>query len=518
MAMTITSFFYFVFLLVGGIIYYLVPGKVQWIILLGMSLLFYHYAAADYTIVFLILSTLIAYIASNLMRQKKIRDMKKANTWIAVITIGAVFFNALAWFSLKGSSFWITGSRIVNRFIPSFPTLSALPLIGALGMGYYTAQIIGYIIDCYWGDIEPQKNPFKLFLFTAFFPQLTVGPISRYSDLESLYVKHTFSYRNLCFGCQRILWGLFKKIVVADRINLITRAIWADSTYWVGFWPWIALLLYPLQMYADFSGCMDIVLGAAELFDIHLAENFNNPFFSRNIQEFWQRWHMTLGEWARTYVYYPILKSRLIQFISKWARKQFKSRIAKLIPWVVGMGILWLVMGFWHGAVQYIVGVSAWFWLVLVIGELFVPVSKKLIEFLNINTDSFSWHLLQSIRTYILVAFGLLFFISNGVGDAVGRCIVLYRGLHNLNPWIFFDGSITGLGVTYRDINIIIVGTFLFAVVAILRERYGYARNWMQKQILPFRWLAWMVLFIIVAVYGLYGPGYDATAFIYEGF
>lgn len=227
---------------------------------------------------------------------------------------------------------------------------------------------------------------------------------------------------------------------------------------------------------------------------------------------------MSLGNWARDYVYYPVLKSRMIQYVRKLAKKHFKMRIAKFIPWALGMAVLWFVMGFWHGAIQYIVGVSAWFWFILVIGEFFAPLSKKVTDIFHIDTECFSWHLVQSMRTYVLCALGILAFVCSGLKEIVSRYGVLIRALKNLNPWIFFDGSIVDLGVSYQDINIILFGVFMLIVVAVLRERNGFARIWMYKQILPFRWFVWLSLFAIVLVYGLYGPGYDAAAFVYEGF
>ncbi|MCH5249906.1 MAG: MBOAT family protein [Lachnospiraceae bacterium] len=483
-----------------------------------MSITFYHFAAQDYTIIFLLISAVISYISGILIHKVKINNTENADKLITVVAITSVILNALLWFLLKGSAFWIVSSIVLHRLVPVFPVLSPLPFAGALGMGYYTAQAIGYIMDCYWENIEPQRNFLKLFLFVSFFPQLTVGPISRYSQLESLYDRHSFSYKNLCFASQRILWGLFKKLVISDRTAIIITGIWNNSDIYGGFWPWIALFLYPLQIYTDFSGCVDIVLGAAQLFDIHLAENFDNPFLARNSQEFWQRWHITLGAWARDYFYYPLLKSRFIQAIGKWARKHFPKRIAKLIPWSVGMGILWCLIGIWHGSIRHIIGVSIWYWLVLVAGEFFSPISQKLIEKLEIDVGCFSWHLFQSIRTYVIFSVAALFFAADSLRDALKRFMFLFQSLTNLNPWIFFDGSVTNLNVTMGDINLIIFGVLMMFVVAYLRSKYGYARNWMCGQLLVFRWIVWIALFVIVLIYGLYGPGYDAATFIYEGF
>lgn len=512
--MTVTSFFFLIFLLGGMMIYYIVPKRGQWVVLLGMSLLYYMLAAVDYTIFYLVFSTLLAYISSNLLEMKKVKESPKGKRLITIVTMIAICFNILLWFVIKGSSFWILGSEILHSKIPAFPVLMACPAASALGMGYYTAQIISYIMDCYWETCRPQRNFLKLFLFVAFFPQLTVGPISRYSNLQSLYEKHEFSYQNLCFGSQRILWGFFKKLVISDRINIITSGIWADTATYGGKWPWIAVFLYPVQLYTDFSGCMDIILGAAELFDIRLPENFNNPFFSRTVQEFWQRWHITLGGWAKDYVYYPVLKSAPVLKLGKWAKKHFKKRIAKLIPWTIGMIVLWFIMGFWHGSLRHIFGVSLWFGAILVIGEFFSPVLKKMVSFLKIDTECFSWHLFQSVRTYILYALGAVFFSALSLKDALQRYAVLFDSYQHVNLEI----TVYDLGVAPEDITLIVIGIAALFVVAALREKFGYARIWMQKQLLPFRWLIWLALFVVVLIYGLYGPSYDASTFIYEGF
>lgn len=305
--MSITSFYYLVLITVGVLIYYVIPKKTQWAVLLGLSLVFYYYAATPYTIVYLIISTLIAYTSTIWIQRKREKNAEETKG-ILTITVIALAINIVIWFVVKGRGLWIP---IASRFIAwhysaKLDSLMNLQLIASLGMGYYTLQVLGYIIDCYWENVIPQKNPLKLFLFVTYFPQLTTGPISRYKQLETLYDRHKFEYQNIAFGAQRILWGFTKKIVLAERIGIIVSEINASPDKYTGFYSWIAILMYPLQMYADFSGCMDIVLGTSELFGIKLAENFNNPFFARTSQEFWQRWHITLGTWAKDYVLYPL--------------------------------------------------------------------------------------------------------------------------------------------------------------------------------------------------------------------
>lgn len=522
--MTITSFSFLILISVGVVLYYSLPKPFQWVELLVLSIVFYLCAATPYTIVYLMISTLIAYISTMMICRTRWggENGTHRQTISLVVTIIAITINVLIWFILKGRGIWAVFARILNNhvYISKVNTLINMQLIGALGMGYYTLQIVGYIIDCFWGNIEPQKNPLKLFLFTAYFPQLTTGPISRYTELEALYEKHRLQYQNIAFGAQRILWGFMKKIVLAERLGIVISSINGNPDTYTGFYSWLVILLYPVQMYADFSGCMDIVLGVSELFDIHLAENFRNPFFSRTSQEFWQRWHITLGAWAKDYVLFPLLKTKLMVTAGKKFKKKFGKKIGKFIVNAIGMFILWMVIGIWHGGWRHVIGVSLWYWLILMLGNLLTPVFSKVTSGLNMKTESFGWHLFQSARTYLIFAIGISFFdtgVSGGIAllkDALK--VILIKGY--ANPWIFFDGSILDLGITYEDINLLFIAVLMLIAAAALREKYGYARIWVQNQSFGFRWMIWIFLFVIVLVYGLYGPGYDASIFIYQGF
>lgn len=519
MYMSITSFRFLLFVIIAVAIYYFVPKVWQWIVLLVMSLLFYHYAWRTRTIAFLVISTFIVYVCTMWMdRLKKNKNgSSKAATALAA---AAITVNAVLWFIFKGYEFWSAAVRGIEH-VHSTPLsgLFSMELVAALGMGYYTMQVIGYVLDCSWGIIQPQKNPFKLFLFVCFFPQLTTGPISQYSQLESLYQKHNIRYENITHGAQRILWGFFKKLVLAERAGIIVSAITGNLNVYDGFYAWIAILLYPIQMYADFSGCMDIVIGVAELFDIKLAENFRNPFFSRTVQEFWQRWHITLGAWAKNYVLYPLMKSQPMIKFGKFTRKKFGKSLGKTITASVSLIAPWFVIGIWHGGFRFIVGVTLWNWGIITLGEFLSPVFNKITTAFKFRTESFSWHFFQSARTYVIYAMGITFF-----AEGVGKGILLLKSAAGVvtgklaNPWIFFDGSILSLGIAWRDINLIIIAVILLIIVGALSEKYGYARAWMDKQSVFFRWVVWVFLFIIVLVYGKYGPEYHAEDFIYQRF
>lgn len=515
--MSVTSFWFFAMVGIGALIYYILPKRSQWVQLLILSVLFYCLAATPYTISYLVFSALTAYAATNILKNRHISRNERVKS---AIVIAAITLNVVLWLLTGGRGLWIGASSIVHKVFHAFPKFKALPFVAAMGMGYYTVQVIGYILDCYWENSQPQRNPLKLLLFVCFFPQLTTGPISRYSQLEQLYEGHSFSYKNLAYGAQRILWGLLKKLVLAERMAVLINGIWAESEVYTGLWQLLAVLVYPVYIYSDFSGCMDIILGVAEIFGIHLPENFNNPFFSLSIQEFWQRWHITIGAWAKDYVLYPLLKTRAMVKLGKKTKKRFGKRIGKFIPTAVSMGVLWVVMGIWHGSLKYIVGVSFWYWALLMLGELFGPLASGIADKLHFKTDTFSWRLFQRIRTYIIYAVGALFFSLGSVSEAfaVLKNIFMMPFKHTANPWIFFDGSVLKLGLTYGDLNIIIFSVLLVTVADIIHERKKSTRAWMRKQCIAFRWLVWIALFIFVLIFAKYGPGYSAAEFIYQGF
>ncbi len=502
--MTITSLNYLAFLAIALVCYYIIPRKWQWIELLFFSIAFYCLVAVPYTFVYLLISTAMAWIVTNgLAKYRENKDDYHAPVVWRVWIWLTILVDIGLWFLLKGTSF----VRIVDW-------------VAALGMGYYTLQMIGYTIDCYWGIAKAQTNPLKLLLFTSFFPQMITGPISRYRDLESIYEGRRFSYNHLAHGAQRILWGLFKKLVIAERVGVMVDPVWASPNEYSGLFTWMALLLYPLQMYTDFSGCMDIVIGTAEMFGIQLAENFKNPFLALNSQEFWQRWHITLGTWAKDYVLYPLLKTKAFVKINRLLKRKGHKRAGKIITTSLGMLALWLVMGFWHGAFKYIVGVSLWYWVVLMLEEYTAPFFGGLYGKLGCDTNSFGFKFLQRIKTYFIYAIGAAFFRANSVRDGIafmGRLLKTFTR-DNWNPWILFDGSILQWAVTGKNLNLIVFGVLALLIVAILRERYGYARVWLDKQPLVFRWPVYFILFFIVILYGRYGRGFEASEFIYGGF
>ena len=218
-------------------------------------------------------------------------------------------------------------------------------------MSFYTFYAIGYLVDVYRGKYPAERNFGKYLTFLTFFLHIVQGPFSRYDELgKSLFQKHSFTYMRLCTGCSRILWGITKKTVIADKIDIVITTIFSYYDEYSGIYIFFALACYSIRLYADFSGYMDIVCGFSYILDIELKENFRQPYFAKSVDEFWRRWHITLGAWFKDYVFYPISMGKISQKIGKWSRNTWGFAIGKLIPGYLALIGVWTLTGLWHGA------------------------------------------------------------------------------------------------------------------------------------------------------------------------
>ena len=309
--MLFTSYGFLGFLAVLFLLYYIIPRKCQWGLLLGAGYLFYFLAGAEY-VPYLLVTTVTIWFAAcriedNADRQAaylkehraelskeekkayKDRQKKVRLGWI----LGGILLNIGILAVLKYTNFAIAN---INGLLGAFGRtgrLSFLTLALPLGISFYTFQAVGYLIDVYRGTVRAQRNPFRFALFVSFFPQLVQGPISRFGDLaESLYGEHRFDGKTVSFGLQRILWGYFKKMVIADRMLVGVNAIIGDTDAYHGAYVLVGMFFYALELYADFTGGIDITIGIAQTLGITLQENFQRPFFSKSLKEYWRRWHI----------------------------------------------------------------------------------------------------------------------------------------------------------------------------------------------------------------------------------
>ncbi|MBR1743505.1 MAG: MBOAT family protein, partial [Lachnospiraceae bacterium] len=390
-----------------------------------------------------------------------------------------------------------------------------IDLIVPLGISFYTFQAVGYLLDVYWNKCEVQKNFFRFALFVSFFPQLIQGPISRYGDLsKTLYAEHKADLRELRVGFERILWGYFKKLVVADRVSVAVVALMQDPDYYTGGFVFAGMIFYAVQLYADFTGGIDITIGIAQVLGIHVEENFIRPYFSKNIIEYWRRWHISMGTWFRDYIFYPCSISKTMKSITKWTKKHFGMGGARRIAIYIATFLTWFATGIWHGADWYFIvwGIMNGI-IIMITGEL-EPVYRRFHERFPKLSGSFFYRSFQVIRTFLLMCCLRMFDTYADVGLTFKQFFHMFTKfkLSQFSVQEFLD-----LGLTKSDYLIILIGTvFMFIVSMLGRDRS--VREKISEKPYVVRFGIFVLLFFIVLLFGKYGVGFDVKQFIYNQF
>lgn len=511
--MSIVSFMFFCFAAVTLCVYYCTPLKVRWIVPLIASICFFVYGCGWIRTALMVGMALIAW--------KGALAFGKDNQTGSKIIVGVIITLAVILIAFKENAFFTGNFNIIAHRLLHLDVAYINPpsWIAPLGISYFTLSLIGYLCDVSWGKIKPEKNPLKVLLFTCYFPQMTLGPFSRFGEMNgnNLFVGHKFDYENFCFGLQRFMWGLFKKLVLAERLAVIVATIYdggLEGTWTpTGTFVFIGVVSYVLQLYTDFSGAIDMILGVSQMFGIKLPENFRQPFFSRSLSEIWRRWHMTLGFWLKDYVMYPVQKTLTTKF-GKTMKAKFGKKIGKDIILYTSMFVTWFCVGFWHGGSwKYICSSGLFFFVMIVGGEILKPVFDKLIKLLRINTEAWSWHLFQSLRSFSLFTLS----VSFGRAESLLNGFEFWQNVFVYNPWVLFDGSLYRLGLDTKDFWVLIFGLLILLAVSTSQLRGGI-RERLAKQNLVFRWIVYLGLFVAVLLFGMYGEGYNPADFIYGGF
>lgn len=348
----------------------------------------------------------------------------------------------------------------------------------------------------------------------SFFPQIIQGPIGRHDQLAAqLYEGHHFSYTNLCHGAQLIMWGFFKKLIIADRVGILVSQVFDNYTDYHGGIVVLALLFYTIQIYADFSGGIDIARGVAQTMGIDMAHNFMRPYFSASISEFWRRWHMSLSFWCRDYIFYSISLSKTFGKAGKSMRKVLGDRVGKLFPVMVAQMATFLTIGLWHGAEFKYIAYGLYNGGIIILGLLLEPQLKKLTEKLKINVKSKGWKLFTILRTFCLIVIGRMFSTAVSFGAAMYMYGAIFRG-----GGAGFSQTVLTLGLDPVDFIIIAVCCIIWFVISYNQEKGVKIRESLGNKPTALRWLLIFGMLTAILVFGVYGPGYDAGAFIYRGF
>ncbi len=529
--MLFTSYGFIAFLAILFLAYFLAPRKWQWEILLVASYVFYAFAGLFY-LLFILLTTISAYCVARWIAYSQRREeeylashreqmdksarkaykaqKKKRRFWMLVTGLG-VNFGVLA--VLKYAGFAVYN---LNGILSIFgqKTLEIPSLILPLGISFYTFQTMGYLIDVYRGRTSAEKNPARLALFVSFFPQLIQGPISRHSDLaEQLYAPHAFDRRAFASGLWRILWGFFKKLVIADRVLIAMNTMLDAPADYQGAYVFLLILLYSVQIYADFTGGIDITIGIAECLGIRLVENFNRPFSSTSTKEYWRRWHITMGSWFTDYVFYPISVCRPMMKLSTFSRKLLGTKLGKRVPVYLATIVTWFLTGLWHGAGWNFIVWGLLNCLVILVSQELEPLYRRFHSRFPTLEKSRLYHDFGAVRTFLLMGLIRSLDCYRDVGTTFSMWGSMFT-VHNLGE--VMTGGILGLGLGIADFVILAVGILLMFAVG-RREQKGSIRAYLAQHPILSASLA-CLLFAAVILFGAYGIGYDASQFIYNQF
>lgn len=511
MGATFTSFYFLCFYVCVLFLYYIVPGKMQWGILLVSSIAYYLLSGNGILILYPVFSCLTAYAGIRMIAGSK--DAKKRKT--ALLTVIILQIGIL--FVLKYVNFGVnTVNGLAALFGRGENVITGFDFLIPLGISFYTFSILGYVIDVYNQIAAPQKNFFKLALYGMYFPAVLSGPIMRYrEDGEQFFAPHPFDYRQVAFGMQRMLWGFFKTLVISERMNLIVNTVYGDYLQYQGAYIWLATVCFAFQLYTNFSGCMDIVLGMSQTFGIKMPENFQTPYFSKNISEYWRRWHITLGVWMKEYVFYPLLRTSAFTKLGKYMKQHFGKKRGKQLTTFIAMFILWFTVGVWHGGDwKYVIGSGLLHWFYIVTGELLEPFFEKFMKKCHIDAKSKWVDGFRILRTFFLVNIGFVFFRADSLSDAFH---ILKAAVSVWNPGVFYTGTLFTVGLDWVEFIIAVVSLLILFTVSVMQQK-GSVRERIEKKKLPVRWTIWYALLFYTILLGYYGPGYSAAEFIYQGF
>lgn len=530
--MLFTSYTFMIFLAVLFVVYYTIPKRFQWMLLLVASYTFYALASVKY-LLYIFITTVATYTAARKVGQvtsaqasylelnkadmtkeerKAYNESMKRRKWKWLLVCLFIDLGLLA--ILKYTNFAINNVNYIAQALGSDLQISFWNLALPMGISFYTFQSVSYMIDVYRGKHAPQENFFKLALFVSFFPQLVQGPISRYEDLsQTLYGQHEYSWTNVNYGLQRILWGLFKKLVIADRLVIAVNEIVKNPDDYTGAFVLVGMLFYAFELYCDFTGGIDITIGVAQVLGIKVQENFLRPYFSKNITEFWRRWHITMGTWFRDYIFYPLSVSKRMLRIAKASRQRFGDAIGKRVPVYLSTMIVWFATGLWHGANWNFIVWGVMNGLVIILSLEMRPFYDWFHKRFNVR-NVFWFRAFQVVRTILLMSSLRLF---DTYRDVPLTFKMFWSMLTEYNYGELFSGALMNLGLGLSDYVILVFG-FVIVLGTSLIQRKGPVRDRIMSKPLLVRGAVYYVLILSILVFGAYGTDYVSNQFIYNQF
>lgn len=468
--MIFNSIEYLVFFVITFILYYLVKDKYRYLVLLISSYIFYGFSNPKHILILLFI-TVVSFFSGKFINKEKQSKKRK------IILFTSIILSVITLIYFKYSNFIL--NEINNLFNSNF---TKEKIIVPLGISFFILQAITYPIDIYRKDVKEEKNFFKFATFISFFPQILSGPIGKSKELLPQYNKrHKFNYQNIKEGLLIILCGLFQKLVVADCIAVGVNNVYNNLHNYSGLAILITVLLYSFQIYFDFVSYSNIARGSAKMLGYDLINNFNSPYFSSSIKEFWSRWHISLSTWFKEYLYFPLGGNR-------------KGKIRMYI----NLLIVFLVSGLWHGAAT-----------TFIIWGLLHGIYQVIERLIKVKSK---YKLFNIIITFLLITFAWIFFRANSINDALYVISNMFRiNFTNIKE------QIISIGLDKYDLIISILSIFLLFIIEIINKKINILEK-INKMPIILRWTIYFILLFSIIILGNYGPGFDNSQFIYLGY
>lgn len=516
--MSFLSLRFILFIAVTFFAYFVVPKKYQWLVLLFFSYAYY-YLNSGMLLLVLIGESLFTFVIGRMLSginirikendDKSVKEQFKNKSRVILLLSVTVILGLLV--IIKYSNFIIDN---INNLING--NISFIDLVLPLGVSFYTLQAISYLMDIYRNKIEACDNVLHFMLYMAYFPQIIQGPIPRYDRLFNQLVDiHHYDYDRVTKGLQLMFYGIAKKVIIADRIAVAVNHIFENYNDYHGIYILFGAICYSIQIYADFSGGIDAIRGISEVFGIELDHNFRQPYFSKSIEEFWRRWHISLGSFMKDYVFYPLSLSKGIKNISKKARKHFGTYFGKRIGPCIAMFIVYLLVGIWHGADWKYVVYGIWNGLFIMSGIMFEDTYKKMLSAFRIKDDNRLFNIFRMIRTFLICSTGRIFSRSNTLTAG----LIMFKSLFTrLFDFRIDEKLLSSLGLNYKNWILLVMMCLIVMVIDYLKEKEVDVRNEIASKPIVVRWVLYYILIISILLFGLYGGGYDASTFIYGRF
>ena len=477
-------FFIFCFLPVFMLIYYLVPGKLRNLLLFLGSLIFYAWGEPVYVILMLFSSIFNYYMGTELERLYYDDRKQKINLIFSIIINLAV----LVFFKYYGFLLNTIGG-IIGIHIPH-PELS-LPI----GLSFYTFRNLSYLFDIYLSKVSAQRNFLTFAVYSTMFPYTSAGPIVRYTDIETQLKQRTINISKFGIGAELFVKGLAKKVLLADNLSVLYSSICGHPQMSV-FTSWLGILAYTMQLYFDFSGYSDMAIGLGKMLGFDFNKNFDYPYISTSVSEFWRRWHISLGSWFRDYIYIPLGGNRV-----------------STLKHIRNILVVWALTGLWHGASWNFVVWGLLNSIIMLVSQELKPLYEKADNRLGYRKLKY-YKVFEIIRTTAIVCCLQMLDYYRDIAEAFRMFFSMFT---SVNYAAVFTKGMWSIGLSAADYIVIFAGVVIMFAVSLL-ERKCPVRDRLAKRNYIIRYTVFLVIFLLIAVFGIYGTGYESSQFIYNQF